>query len=307
MTKPLHSMAGYLRSLQISRYQLFVFVEGIDADPFFFGEVCRVACQGRAIHYRVRPAKELPQAAGGKLALIAFYRLAKSRGKLRFTLGGKTTVLMFYLDKDVDDLMHRLCRSRHICYTQYYDVQNHIFRHADLIRGIASAASVDPVELEEIPQFDTNWCESAARRWKDWIVLCLIGVRHGVPGPNYRVLSQVNSPLNGPVDSARYQAMKTQFAGHLGLNPIEIDRKIKLTAERVDKCLSGGTFDYVFKGKWYASILEADLRVAFAGRAVQFDRFANRVPAALAATLNFSEPWAKRFVGPLERLLEEAF
>lgn len=307
MNKPLHSMAGYIRSLQISRYQLFAFVEGIDVDPFFFGEVCRVACQARAVSYRVRPAKELPQAAGGKRALIGFYRFAKSKDRLRFTLGGKTTVLMFYLDKDVDDLIHRLCRSRHICYTQYYDVQNHIFRHADLIRGIASAASVDPVELEENPQFSANWCESAARRWKDWIVLCLIGVRHGVPGPNYRVLSQVNSFLNGPVDAARYQAMKTQFGGHLGLNPVEMDCKIGLTAERVEKHLSCGTFDHVFKGKWYASILEADLRVAFAGRAFQFDRFANRVPAALAATLNFSEPWAERFVGPLERLLEEVF
>jgi len=84
-------------------------------------------------------------------------------------------------------------------------------------------------------------------------------------------------------------------------------QKITLTAKKVEKHLCGGTFDNVFKGKWYASILEVDLRVAFAGRVFRFDRFANRVPSALAATLNFSEPWAERFVGPLERLLEEAF
>lgn len=291
----------------MSRYQLFVFVEGIEVDPFFFGQVCRVACQGRAVAYRVRPAKELPQAAGGKTALITFYRYAKARRRLCFTFGGKTTLLMFFLDKDVDDLMRRMCKSPHVCYTQYYDIQNHVFRHANLIMGVASAASIDPVELEENPRFNENWCHGAARRWKEWTTLCLIALRHRIPGPNYRTVSPINIPLNGPVDAARYVALKSEFAGHLGLNAAEMDRAISVTAKRVEKYLCGGGFDAIFKGKWYATILEHDLREAFAGRAFQFDRFSMRAPSALASTLDFSQPWAEHFIRPLTNLLDATF
>jgi hypothetical protein len=299
-------MGGYLRSLQISRHQLFAFVEGTEVDPFFFGEVCRVASEPRGLSYRVRSAKELSQ-AGGKQTLLNFYRFVKKKHKLQFTFGGKTTLLVFYLDKDVDDLTRRLCRSRHVYYTRYYDVQNHVFKHANLLRGAATAASLDPVELSEVlPTLRSNWCEGAVRRWREWLVSCVIAVKHRVPVPNYRVLSQLNTPLNGPVDPAQYQLLKVRFAGHLGLSLPQMERRFTLTTRKIDERLACGTVDCVFKGKWYASILAEDLNVAFSHKAFQSSGLANRLPAALAATLNFSEPWADTFVGPLRTLLDEA-
>ena len=36
MARLLHSFAGYLRSMQVSSTNLFIFVEGKQSDPFFY-------------------------------------------------------------------------------------------------------------------------------------------------------------------------------------------------------------------------------------------------------------------------------
>lgn len=304
MSRPKHSMAGHLMSLQMSRHNVFAFVEGIDSDPFFYSEVCQLACRDYKVTYRVRPVKELPNAAGGKNALIAFYRYARSKGKLRFTVGKKTTILIFYLDKDVDDLKRRLCRSRHVCYTHFYDVQNHIFRYGDLIKGIAAAASVDPVELRELPIFRGDWREGVVRRWKQWTALCIVAVKHNVPGSNYGIAP---SSSNQTQETAQYQQKKDDVAKKLNISQVDIDLKVSLEADKVEKYLRAGTFDRVFKGKWYPSLLENDLRIALHGRSCKLNGLSGRISSTLIVTLDFSKPWAEQFISPLRALIDESF
>ena len=59
----------------------------------------------------------------------------------------------------------------------------------------------------------------------------------------------------------------------------------------------------MFKGKWYALILEADLRTALAGRALQFNGMGGRATAVMAATMDYSQPWADPFVRPVADLV----
>jgi hypothetical protein len=211
--------------------------------------------------------------------------------------------MAFFLDKDLDDIRRKKCRSPHVIYTTYYDVQNHVFRHGDLGRSASSAASIDRMEFLAHPTFAVDWCRSAARRWREWIALCLLSVKDGIPGPNYRVASQVNIPINGPVDPAMYAAAVQGAAGHLGVTTAEIDRKLRSLLNTVDRYLSSGTYDLVFKGKWYALLLEADLHTAFAGRALQFNGVGARATTAMAATMDYSQPWADPFLRRLADLL----
>jgi hypothetical protein len=236
--------------------------------------------------------------------LLKFYRYARSKKKLLSFLGGKPTLLVFFLDKDVDDLRRTKCRSPHVIYTRYYDIQNHVFRHANFSRAVSSAASIDVGELLDQPIFNGDWCQTAARRWREWIALCLLAVRHGIPGPNYRVTSQVNDPPNGPLDVTRFTAAVGAVTAHLGVSATELDRRMKELLRRVDRSFVTGTYDFIFKGKWYAQMLEWDLRTAFAGRAFQFNGVADRAAAAMVATLDFSQPWADHFVQPLTALVD---
>jgi hypothetical protein len=82
-------------------------------------------------------------------------------------------------------------------------------------------------------------------------------------------------------------------------------RKIQALSTVVDRHFLNETYDFVFKGKWYAAILEVDLRTAFAGRKLKLDGVAKRVESALAATMDFSQKWADHFARPLTALVDE--
>jgi hypothetical protein len=248
----------------------------------------------------------LPDRSGGKKALVQFYHYAKTNAKLISTLGGKTTILVFFLDKDVDDIRGCKCRSPHVIYSAYYDLENHLFRHGNLMRGVASAVFIDPIELAEHPRFAGDWCESAARRWKEWIVLCLFAAKRKLRGPYYRVCSQVNIPINGTVDANSFARAVDSARSQLGLTADQMNRALQSISRRVDSHLAEGTYDRVFKGKWYPTILEADIRTAFAGRELQFEGLCGRIVASLAATLDFSQEWANHFVEPLAALVERS-
>ena len=64
---------------------------------------------------------------------------------------------------------------------------------------------------------------------------------------------------------------------------------------RVDRYYKEGIQDIVFKGKWYSTILELDLRDAFRGRPYKIAGLAKRISIALVATLDFSESWSEYF------------
>jgi len=62
-----HSFSGYLRLMQISSTQLFVFVEGKQCDPYFFAGVC-LATLNPHVSYEIFTARQLPGNTGGKQA-----------------------------------------------------------------------------------------------------------------------------------------------------------------------------------------------------------------------------------------------
>jgi hypothetical protein len=283
---------------------MFAFVEGKDADPYFFDQICAQVCEPRGVHFQLRTAKELPGGAEGKGRLITFYRLARSQALLRSTLNGKLTILLFFLDKDVDDIRRIKCRSMHVVYTTHYDVQNYVFRHGDFIRGVSAAASIAQRELSEHPLFGRNWCETAARRWKEWIILCLFSVIYaGGSVANYRNVSRVNTPQNGSFDPGLYQALLIEARNATHLTQAQFDRAIEQLTRRVEKHLSNGTYDTVFKGKWYSTLIEMDLRRAFPDRG-NMKNVGARATTALLATLDFNPSWAEHLTNPVVALLE---
>jgi hypothetical protein len=217
-------------------------------------------------------------------------------------LGGKRTVIVFFMDKDVDDLQRKKCRSPHVIYTRYNDVENCVFRHSDFIRGVSCAASLDPTELAEHPLFAGNWCRSAVQRWKEWVICCLLSTKFKLPGSCYGVVSRINVPLNAPTDQNRYNDEIEKARAHLNAEADYMRRAVVQASKLVQAHLSRGTYDRVFKGKWYAIILERDLSEAI-GRGM--NGFARRAVVSLGGTLDFSEPWAEHFTEPLIALLKE--
>ncbi len=294
-----HSYSGHLRSMQMSATQLFVFVEGKQCDPYFFAGICSTALNQR-VSYEISTAREIPGNSGGKQVLIAFFTFLRHRKSLVSTLGGQRTACVFFLDKDVDDLQHRKKRSLHAVYTEHYDVQNYVFQHGDLAKGTAAAASVDTRRLEGDLGDAPRWCRHVAMLWRDWLALCLRLLEDGIPSEaNYRVLSRVQTRYCGPTDVLAHRAFILALARRAGVPVAELTRRLSSTTAKVERYFARGEHHRIFKGKWFATILADDVDRIMAGNPYDRNRLAGRLPSAIAATLDFSEPWTENIKQPL--------
>ena len=306
MSRLRYSLKGHLRSLQMSRFLLIIFVEGKENDPYFFGKLCEAVCSSMKISYQVRLAHELPERSGGKTALVKFYRFLRRSSSLVTELGQKRTGVIFFLDKDIDDLLHRKCRSEHVIYTEYFDVHNHIFRESDFHEGLASAASIDPVLVRSNSKFSGDWCSRAALRWKEWIKLCFFAQKYKVSSAcNYRVTSRINHPLNGPVDPTRQASIRSVLRSAFSGSIHEFDRAMSLVSKYIDRMFDKGHQDRVFKGKWYNTLAEMDIREAFPGRSFAADGMAKRLSGTLSITIDFSAPWALAYHLAVSHVLDK--
>jgi hypothetical protein len=297
ITRSVHSPKGYLRYMQMSQAVVFAFVEGKEIDPYFYGQICGVICNQRQIAYQLCRANQVPPYAGGKNALLEYHDFLRRQRALRTNLKGKETVAVFFLDKDIDDIERRCRRSRYVTYTRYYDVQNEIFLNGNLSQGCAAAASLNSALLEPLLSDPQGWCEKAAERWQEWVVLCLIAALKDIGQQcNYRVKSQVQCPVTGIVDAARVAQKTIEMAARSRMSTTDFAAFHASVRRRVRRLYSTGQQDKVFKGKWYSAILDEDIKRLMGQYEYDKHGFPSKVTAAVAATLRFADPWVQYYV-----------
>lgn len=302
MNRLRHSYAGYLRLMQISSSDLFVFVEGHQTDPFFYAAIC-ASIPDIHVLYEICLARQLPGETGGKQALLSFFSFLRQRKALVSSLGGQETTCIFFLDKDVDDLQRTKKRSQHLVYTEHYDVQNYIFMHGNLLDGAASAASVDAVRLRAELSDAPRWCLRIARLWREWISLCLGVLEERISSEaNYRVVSRVQTRLCGPTDAGRYAALIRNVARRCGLPVAVFRQRLAAKMRKVDTYFASGQHHRLFKGKWFVTVLADDIDRIMAGRTYHNKGLSSRLTSSVAATLDFSEPWADHFRNPIHNV-----
>ncbi len=306
MSRLVHSYAGHLRSMQISSTGLFVFVEGRQCDPYFYARILDTV-PGLGMRYELCLAEQLPGGAGGKHALLSFYEYLRKQKSLVSTLAGHTTVAMFFMDKDVDDLQRKRKRSQHVVYTEHYDVHNYVFLHGDLKTGAAAAASVDPARLTPSLGHSNSWCVHAAELWRDWVALCLRMLEDGITcEANYRVLSRVQCRPSQPTDPALYATLSNEIANRAGVSLNEFNRRIAVTIRKVDAYYRKGFHHRIFKGKWFSPILADEIDKTMTGYPYDSRGLDARLPCAIAATLDFRQPWADYFRKAIQRVVQLA-
>jgi len=302
MTRLKRNNSAYLRSLQISKNKLFTFVEGKQIDPFVVGGLCDAVCTPLEIDYSVRKASEL-KGAGGKDALKSFYTFLRRESLLETEFKGKKTAILFFFDKDIDDLLKRKFRSRHVIYTEFYDIQNHVFLSANIQKGFAAAASIDISTIRKNSRFRSDWCIEAASRWKEWVKICIFAKKHKIESvANFRIASPINRNLNGTVDFGKKRKLVKELKEKFTGSSREFDVKMKRISKYVDTLFRKGKHDKIFKGKWYSIIAEADLKEEFKGSGFDTDKLSKHLPKILSSDLDFTSLWAKKFRDDIESI-----
>ncbi|MCX6379050.1 MAG: hypothetical protein NT023_06180, partial [Armatimonadetes bacterium] len=218
MNRLIHSSSALLRALQMSAAQVFVFVEG-KTDVYFYSKICKAVCDSLAVSYEIHSLQQLG-GSGGKLGLLALHDQLEQNKSLVDTRFGKTTVCLFYLDKDTES-SRKLRRSRHIAYTLYYTLENHIFLEANVTEAIRIAASLDTSYT--LPS-SKDLCRLASVHWKEWGKLCLLAYTKGIGSDcGYHSNSRINTEPNGSISQTEYTKYQgiLQSRGELSQNDFD--------------------------------------------------------------------------------------
>ena len=303
MPRPNHSNEGFLRYMQMSSTKVFIFVEGKKIDSFFFGKICSTIEQPN-FTYEIITASRILNETGGKQALLTFFSYLRRSNKLISDLSGKRTVTIFYLDKDVDDILRVKKRSEHLVYTEYYDIENYIFEYGDLLNGAAAAASIDPARLSNYFSNAHRWCKLATNKWRKWVVLCLFVMREHIPcEANYRMPSRIHESPCGSIDNLKYSSFLSRLQTKTCLYSDTFKQRLKEVSKRVDFYYNKDKHHYIFKGKWFAYILSDEIKKIMSGVNYDANDLINRLPSIIAITLDFRGTWADHFKIPLRNIL----
>jgi hypothetical protein len=304
MSRLRHSPRGFIRSLQLSKTDLFAFVEGW-SDRFFYDRICAKSCEGSDLTFEVRTAQELPDQTGGKAALLSFFSYLRRRRLLLHEFKGKKSAVIFLLDKDIDDVLGTRKRSRHVIYTEYFQLENYLIRHAEIAEIAAAAASLDVHSVRSIIGDQRQWMQKAATEWKQWVSICITArILQANCRCTYSLHSQINDGPYSGVVAADLALLTTELQTASGLPAAKLDRWLERTRRRIDRIYAAGRYDNVFKGKWYAHFLAEDIRRAAVGRAYNANGLGERIFSAAAAKLNFGEAWVLHFRDRLASVLQ---
>jgi hypothetical protein len=291
MSRLKHSPLGFVRYMQMSRAKVFMFVEGKVGDRYFYEQIAKSVCDDQALAFQTVLPSELKTTRTGKKALLTYFRYLRFVNRLIIEDQSSKTAVLFFLDKDVDDITAKLIQSVHVAYTPFYTLENHLFASGDLIGATTCASSLPATDVEQLIVSNSNWRSAAAELWKDWVKICLFTRKHRIRSvQNYGVLSRVNPEPHFPVDDDMLAAEKAAIEVAFGLGHVEFEQRYSEVSKYVDEVYAAGDFDRIFKGKWYAAILLRQVAVLAAGREFNQNGFQPALLSVLSFTINSASP-----------------
>jgi hypothetical protein len=304
MSRLQYDKKAFLRLLQMSQCNVFVFVEGW-TDRYFYDKLCQLAFKGASITYQVRTSEEISGSNVGKAALLGFFSYLRERKFLFHEFKGKKLATVFFLDKDIDDYLRARKRSKHVAYTEHYSLENYLFKYSPLVDVAAAAACLDVCAVASVITDQENWLRRAALEWKEWIGLCLLTRIIGVNSrSNYgRHQSQVNNGAYGGIIPSSVPKMRAEILTASGLSNQDFDLIERRVNRLVDRAFSEGRQDRIFRGTWYGRFLVEDVEKAAAGRHYNSNGLQTRFLAIANSRLDFACPWAAPFLGPLRSVM----
>lgn len=292
MTRLVHDFQSSLRSYQMSASDFFCFVEGTDADAYIYSEISNPLFLTSGHSHEFFPANSLTSdgKCGGKQILLNFFKYLKIEKCLSTTWKGKKTTFIFFLDKDIDDIDSSIIKSKHLIYTEYYDIQNYLFRFGNLIQASAAASSIPAVKVSASIGDVNVWLDTCIYHWKEWIAFCMHLKYHSINIKGYGRVSDINSTPYGPIDFAKFQTFKRLAIRKSGLKKSTYCYTFKQFEKKINTLIGLGKGDKVFKGKWYINWILDHLK---ASHGVSTTPAA--ITSALATSLDFNEEWSSYF------------
>jgi len=250
-----HSPEGLRRLTQIESAEIHIYVEGKTGDRYYYSKVLDETIRAHGLKVEFHLAREIAGVGEGKQRCLRYHDFLQASGNLVSKLDGKCTVNCFFLDKDIDELQGLLKDSLHIVYTSDYCVENHIVTESVLTEALAAAAGVDIQTVRaEIPD-PGLWLSECYALWKEWVAICIFAHISKSGITNYKRLSQVNVPIDGPAEQGLVEQYVRSVGVKLAIDAQASQRGYDEALQIVEDHASQGLQGKLFKGKWFVTLL----------------------------------------------------
>lgn len=277
----------------MSRARLHVFVEGRVLDAFVYGALCSRECPGD-FEYEIIRADQIPNyTKGGKVTLLAHFQKMRRAKRLVEDFKGIRHGVIFFADKDIDDVKRTKRRSPHLMYTPTYDIEAQVYEEGDLAEAVAATISLDPRVAQHDVSNPTDWREYARNLWRDWVELCMLSQMAGAKGVvNYSVSSQVNPSPGAAADQSLVAHHRTKIQSASQLTSHSFANLEARIARLVSRAYASGDEFRFFKGKWYPIVFEDLLRQLHPVELNRVQGFREHLTSHVAQTVDFDAAWA---------------
>lgn len=248
-----HDPESMLRACQISKADIVCFVEGTENDIYFYSQISQPIFNNYNLESEFKTANELSLSGktGGKELLIKFLKFLQTRKKLSGDFKGKIKTFVFFADKDVDDHKKKLIRSKHIIYTNNYDIQNDIVIHGNIVNSIAACISETVEKVAKSLGNQDTWLTNCIITWKEWVKICLFLSIHDISLAGYSVSSKINSKEYATIDNQLLDKYKESIRNKIQFDKHTFDELYSQVDSKVETLYASGHANQIFKGKWY--------------------------------------------------------
>jgi hypothetical protein len=290
--------------MQVSCNSLWFLVEGRD-DKVFLSNICAQNQSAGSLPYTLALADEIDGAAAkGKQALLMLYRKLRSKQLLLTDFKGKRTAVVFFLDKDIDDLLRTKAKSDHVIYTDLFCMENYLCACGHIASALAAAEGLDVAAVKQsIGPTASGWCRRVVNRWREWTEYCVLVAFRRIPRcPNYGTKGSLFHPeALGPCNDIRAQEYWSRAQHNSGMTPTQFAAARRKVAQKVENVFRAHKHDAVFNGLWYIRLLIEEGR-SIAGGARQARATPKSLVASLLTTLDYSAAWSKPIHSAIDRV-----
>ena len=299
-----YSPQGLKRALQVTRAEITIFIEGKKSDPYFFDRLFSPHFSN-PMDYRIMRASEVSSkpAGGGKPILLDLFSSLKRAGMLLIDFKGSKSAILFVLDKDIDDVLRTRKRSAHVIYTESYDAEGEIFRHADVPGAIAAACSLPPAQVAATEAILGTYLDRAVSAWQRWVELCVaarLPPELGIAG--YGANSKIHAKVlkhDVTLEASYLAALNVAWAAVANRPATRMKRSEALVRAEY----SSGRWHTVFKGKWLGYVIGALVDQDFSNAATHTAGFPERLTGHAAQSVDYADPNLRtHYVAPLSHL-----
>ena len=182
-------------------------------------------------------------------------------------------------------------KSKHIIYTNSYNVESEIFTNGDDAIALQNALSLGTNDARNLASDIQGWQDDLGDCWQEWVVCCIMaqGLQAACEVSPARS-SQINDDLYGPVDSAKAASSLAMIkAKAKKTNLAWWSPRLENAAKRAIK--NDGSSSLV-NGKHFSAYLQFRVRAYFGSAPLGISGFVQRAAHCYLMSLDFSAAWA---------------